>query len=126
MKKTILLLVLLVIFAFNQISAMQIFIYNVQSGVTISLDVEPADTIDNIKKKINQQTDFPIEIIILKFLSNTLEDNKTLSDYNINKEDTLNMTFTTSIPTLPTWGLIFLFSSLSLFAVIKIYKTAIK
>ncbi len=119
-------LLLIVFLAFNQLSAMQIFIYNVQSGESITLDVEPADTIDNLKAKIYDIKEIPPEIIILKYSGNTLENNKTLSDYNINKEDTLNMTFTTSIPTLPTWGLIFLFTTLSLFAVIKIYKTAIK
>ncbi|GIQ81451.1 ubiquitin [Kipferlia bialata] len=58
-------------------------------GGIITLDVEPADTIDNVKAKIEDKTGIAPEDQILTFGDRTLEDNRTLSDYNITKNDTI-------------------------------------
>ena len=70
--------------------SMQIFIQTL-SGKTITLEIEPSDTIENVKVKIQEKIGLQPHIQHLSFSGQQLEDSRALLDYNVQAESILHL-----------------------------------
>ncbi|THU96226.1 Polyubiqutin 3 [Dendrothele bispora CBS 962.96] len=71
-------------------SAIQIFVKTL-TGKTITLSMEPDETVDNIKTKIEKKEGIPYRQQRLIYAGKQLEDEKLLQDYSIQRNATLHL-----------------------------------
>lgn len=111
--------------------AIQIFVRTF-ANQTLTLEVDPGDTIATVKQLIQDATGIPPSQQCLTFAGSLLEDDRTLSEYNIQKESTLQLTLCqrTAVVATPVGGLplvivmIGVLGSLGSLAVLRQHKDA--
>uniref|UniRef100_A0A0R3TVW6 Polyubiquitin n=1 Tax=Rodentolepis nana TaxID=102285 RepID=A0A0R3TVW6_RODNA len=74
----------------SSFQTMQIFVKTVVDKI-ITLEVGQNDFIENVKAKIEEKEGFPIEEQRLIYGARQLEDDRTFSNYNIQKDSTLHL-----------------------------------
>lgn len=78
-------------------SAMPVIIKVVTSEKLVTLEVEPSDSIENVRAKIQDKEGIAPVNQLLKFGTTVLVDGRTLSDYNIQRDTVINLSTTSQV-----------------------------
>ena len=81
----------------SPVCAMSIFIAEAGQP-TFTVEVAPTDTVSTVEQDISNKISVPVDEQILTFRGSVLSTVLTLSDYNIQKESTLNLSVTSDAP----------------------------
>lgn len=100
MKKLITLVTMLVSL---QVFCMQIFV-KLPNELTIALEVEANDTIENVKSKVQDRSGYATDKFDLYFGELLLQEGRTLADYNIQKEANLNLVVASTLSTIDVFS----------------------
>jgi hypothetical protein len=85
---------------FQTSQAMEIYVVD-STYTSETLEVEPSDTIDNVKQKTQDRTGIEPASQYLYFDGTLLEDGYTLSDYNVTRNSTLPLVATAAFTSTP-------------------------
>lgn len=81
---------ILILDRFSQILDLEIYSLTFfSSGKTTVLNIDPSDSIASEKLQIQEREGIPSALQRLQFAGQTLQDGRTVSDYNIQRESTV-------------------------------------
>jgi hypothetical protein len=84
----------------DTVTAMSVYVLD-STYSSLMLEVEPSDTIDNVKQKVQDWTSIAPTSQYLYFGSTLLEDGYTLTDYSVGRGSTLPLVATTAFTSTP-------------------------